>query len=278
MIFFSTIFNFFKNLDAKVLAFIGGAVLVLFMMQQCNRISNLKEQVKQSERDAANSFNNYLAAKDSVTYFKNELGGTVAQISSYTFKISELEKANLDLKERYIDALKLNKDLKGVTMLLYTEIKIKDSLLANTKVTDLDSLTGFIEFNKYDDFSSGNTRFIMGSLVVKYDPELKKFTSFPANVVISQTLSLSAAVEEIDGRNRLKITSAYPGLVITKIENINLIDDRLNNKEKGIDKKSGFSVGMGVGYGINLNTTNSTVMHGPTINVGVYWSPAWLRF
>lgn len=272
------VFNFFKNLDVKVLAFIGGALLVLFMMQQCNTISKLKEKVEISEQNAANNFNNYLAAKDTISYVKNELGGTIAQISSYTFRISELERANLDLTDRYIKALNLNKDLKGVNTLLYAELLIKDSLLANSKVIMLDSLTALIEFNKFDDFGNQNTRTINGSMLVQYDPIISTINGSPVKIDISQTVSLAAAIEEIDGRNRLKITSGYPGITITKIENINIVDDRLNYKEKGIDKKAGFSIGMGVGYGINLNTTNSTVTTGPTLNLGLYWSPAWLRF
>jgi len=75
----------------------------------------------------------------------------------------------------------------------------------------------------------------------------------------------------------LKISSSYPGMTITGIENINLINDRLN-KENKIDKTGGFNIGMGIGYGLNYVPSSSNVVFGPSINVGLYWSPKWLRF
>jgi hypothetical protein len=277
MIWITKTLDFFKKIDTRTLAFIGGALLVLFMMRQCNTISNLKEDVKKQETIANDNFNNYLAAKDSIVYFENQLGESVAQVASYKFRVGDLEKANLNLNVRYIKALNLNKDLKDVNALLSAELKIKDSLLAASSVTSIDSLTGLVKFYRNDNFDSINTRKLDGSLIVRYNPTTKSFTSMPANISILQTLGLVAAIENIEGRDRLKITSSYPGLTITRVENINLVDDRLN-KENKIDKKAGFSVGMGVGYGINLNPTNSTVNFGPSINVGLYWSPAWLRF
>lgn len=277
MITLNKILNFFKGLDTKTLAFIGGALLMLFMMRQCNTISNLKQDLKVQEEISQTNFNNYLAAKDSIEYFENELGDKVAKISSFEFQISDLEKTNLDIKNKYIRVLGLNRELKGVNSLLAADIKLKDSLLALSSVTQIDSLSSKIDFNKNDDFGSGNTRKVEGDLIVRYDTNLKKFYSSPVNLTIEQTLSLRAAIENVEGRDMLKISSAYPGLTITGIENINLVDDRLNLKNT-IDKKAGFSIGMGIGYGINLNPANSTVTLGPSINVGLYWSPKFLRF
>lgn len=271
------IYNFFKNLDTKTLAFIGGALLMLFMLRQCNTISNLKEDLEFQKEISTTNFNNYLAAKDSIQYFENELGGKVAKISSFEFLVSDLEKANLDINNKYVRVLGLNRDLKGVNSLLSAEIKVKDSLLALTSVTAIDELTGKIDFDDSDDFGSGNTRSVVGDLTVTYDTISKSFYSSPVNLSIAQTLSLRAAIAESDGKDVLKISSSYPGLTITGIENINLINDRLN-KENKIDKKAGFSIGMGVGYGINYIPSTSNVEFGPTINVGLYWSPKWLRF
>lgn len=271
------ILNFFKGLDTKTLAFIGGAILMLFMMRQCNTISNLKEDLKVQEEISQTNFNNYLAAKDSIQYFENEHGDKVAKISSFEFQISDLEKTNLDIKNKYIRVLGLNSDLKGVNSLLSAEIRVKDSLLALTSISQLDDLTADIKFDRFDDFNNGNTRKAKGSLNVTYDTISNKFYSSPINLSIEQTLSLRAAIEEEEGRDMLKISSSYPGLTITGIENINLVNDRLNGKN-GIDKTGGFNIGMGVGYGLNYNPANSSISHGPSINVGLYWSPKWLRF
>ena len=72
----------------------------------------------------------------------------------------------------------------------------------------------------------------------------------------------------------LKITTPYSGVTFTNIENINLVNDRLNAKQQ---KTAGFSIGFGVGYGINLNN-NQVISTGPNIGVGLFYSPKWLRF
>lgn len=83
-----------------------------------------------------------------------------------------------------------------------------------------------------------------------------------------------AAIEDNDGYNELKISTGYPGLTISDIENINLINTKLNQRN---EKKAGWGIGVGVGYGINLNN-NQVISTGPSIGIGVYWSPKWLRF
>jgi hypothetical protein len=91
---------------------------------------------------------------------------------------------------------------------------------------------------------------------------------------LTQTLSLMAAIENVDGADRLKLSTSYPGLEIKDIENINLVNSRLNNRDQ---KKSRWLVGFGVGYGINLNN-NQVISTGPSIGVGLYWSPKFLQF
>jgi len=85
---------------------------------------------------------------------------------------------------------------------------------------------------------------------------------------------LTAGIIKTTEGNSLKITSPYPNLTFTRIENLNLVNDELNRPMIG---KSGWSVGFGVGYGLNLNP-NQVISVGPTIGIGLYWSPKWLRF
>ena len=44
-----------------------------------------------------------------------------------------------------------------------------------------------------------------------------------------------------------------------------------------LNNNSTRAIGVGVGYGINLNN-NQVISTGPSIGLGVYWSPKWLRF
>lgn len=267
------ILDFIKSIDKKVLAFIGGALLVLFMMQQCNRISDLKTELKVTEEGAETLLNNYIAANDSIKYLKNSNGDMVAQISSYQFTVEDLKKANSSLFKKYSRALKLNEDLEGVKNLLMSELEIKDSIIAASTSTRLNDSTDLIEFSKFDDFGNGNSREIEGSLyVTKLDSALRA-----SNVLIrtSQNLTLSAAIENIDGRDQVKISTSYPGLKINSIENINLINNKLNVNP--YQKQGGWSIGLGVGYGVMLNG-GQQLGFGPTIGAHLIWSPKWLRF
>ena len=94
------------------------------------------------------------------------------------------------------------------------------------------------------------------------------------NFSISQEMSLFAAIENVDGQDEIKISTSYPGLTITDIENINMINTKLNQRN---EKTAGWSVGFGIGYGVNLNN-NQVISYGPSLGVGLFWSPKWLRF
>lgn len=266
------IYNFFKNLDTKALAFIIGALLMLFMLRQCNQISNLKQELVQTEESASRSFNNYKAAQDSIRVLELDNGNMVSTIKSYEFDIANLEDEQEVLIKRYRKALGLTKDLEKINTLLSAEIKIKDSLLADLSVTKIDSLTDLVEFNKFDDFGNGNTRLLQGSMYVYRDSNHILYRD--PNFSISQEMSLFAAIENVDGQDEIKISTSYPGLTITDIENINLINTKLNQRN---EKTAGWSVGFGIGYGVNLNN-NQVISYGPSLGVGLFYSPKWLRF
>ena len=103
---------------------------------------------------------------------------------------------------------------------------------------------------------------------------LNGFNYSGASFDIDQKISLLAAIENVGGADQLKISTSYPGLTFSNIENINLINTRLNQKPT---KKGGWAIGVGVGYGLNLNN-NQVISTGPSIGIGVYYSPKWLRF
>ena len=267
--------NKIKNikLSRSAIIFIAGALFVLLFLKQCDKISDLKQDVKIAETNAERNFNNYLAANDSVTYLQNQNGDMLATIRSYEFDISDLRDDQNNLIKKYNNVLSLNRDLNKVNTLLSADLAIKDSLLAASQVTQIDSITGLITYNKSDDFGNGNTRTLNGSSTVRFQ-DGRFLILGQSQFNIDQTLSLSAAVEEVDGANRLKLSTSYPGLTISNIENINLINTKLNQKQ---DKKAGWSIGFGVGYGVNLNN-NQVISYGPSIGVGLYWSPKFLRF
>tara|TARA_B100000963_G_scaffold349283_1_gene358117 strand:- start:3833 stop:4642 length:810 start_codon:yes stop_codon:yes gene_type:complete len=264
-----------KNIlsNKTLVTFIAGALFVMLFLRQCNQISNLKQDVKFAQEDADRSLNNYKAAQDSVKVLRNENGDQLAEIRSFEFDLSQLEESQKNLTRRYQKALALNKDLKEVNSLISAELEIKDSLDVSTTTETIDTTTTRITFNSEKDFGNGNSRILSGFSTVKYD--FGKFEVLNTQFELKQTLSLMAAIEAgEDGADRLKLSTSYPGLVIRDIENINLVNTRLNRKA---EKKSRWLIGFGVGYGVNLNN-NQVISTGPSLGVGLYWSPKFLQF
>lgn len=261
------------KLSKNAIVFIAGALFVLLFLRQCDKISDLKQDVKLAQENADRNFNNYLAANDSVEVLTNQNGDMLATIRGYEFDISNLQGDQRRMIDKYKKVLSLNKDLNAINTLLSADLAIKDSLLAATQVTQIDSVTSIVNYNKFDDFGNGNTRNLTGASTIRY--ESGRFLVLgQSQFNIDQTLSLSAAIEEVDGSNRLKLSTSYPGLTISNIENINLINTKLNQRP---EKKAGWGVGLGIGYGINLNN-NQVISYGPSIGIGLYWSPKFLRF
>jgi hypothetical protein len=264
-----------KNIlsNKTLVTFIAGALFVMLFLRQCNQISNLKQDVKFAQDDAGRSLNNFKAAQDSVTILRNNNGDQLAEIRSYEFDLSKLQESQKDLTKRYQKALSLNKDLNRVNSLISAELEIKDSLDVTTTTETIDTTTTKITFNSSEDFGNGNSRLLSGFSTIRY--EFEKFKVLDTKFELTQTLSLMAAIEQgEDGADRLKLSTQYPGLVIKDIENINLVNTRLNRQ---VEKKSRWLIGFGVGYGINLNN-DQVISTGPSIGVGLYFSPKFLQF
>ena len=266
----SIIKNIFSN--KNTLIFILGALFILLFLRQCSQTENLKHELEISKQDSDRTFNNYLASKDSVRTLTAENGNLISEIRSYEFDLNNLKGDQGKLLDKYKRALNLNKDLNKVNTLLSANVEIKDTIIANTTVAEVDTNTTKVSFDKFDDFGGGNTRSLFGELIIRRLDSTYSYSD--PFIKLDQTISLMAAIENVKGYNQLKISTSYPGLNISDIENINLINTKLNQRNT---KKSGWSIGIGVGYGINLNN-NQVISTGPSIGVGVYWSPKWLRF
>lgn len=259
--------------NRTLIGFVIGALFVLFMLRQCNQIEKLKQEVKIANENTQREVNNAQAAKDSVRIVMGKNGELISTIKSYEFDVSNLRAEQKVLTEKYVKALALNKKLEGVNVLLMTDLEIKDSIIASLKSTQIDSTSAKLEFATTDDWKNGNSRTISGWLIVRRGKN-NILTGDKVSLMLDQKIKLMAAIEETDGIQSVKITTDYPGLKFTDIENINLINNKLNQKP---EKKAGWSVGVGLGYGVMLSP-GQTVMVGPTIGLNLIWSPKWLRF
>jgi tetrahydromethanopterin S-methyltransferase subunit G len=271
--------EYYQTLKSKIsrttLIFIGVVILVLLILQQCNSNTSLKREIRQVQMVADRELNNYKASQDTVRIERNKNGELVAKKLAYEFDINSLTEDNKKAIANYQRALNLTKDIKGINSLLRTEIKIKDSIINSIGVvTTISDSTSTIKFNDVKNWDKYNWRRFNATLDILRNKETNSLTVTSNRFNFEQGIELKAAILNENGVNSLKITTPYPGIEFTNIENINLVNDKLNQKN---EKKAGFSVGIGVGYGVNL-TPGQVVGFGPSINVGVMWSPKWLRF
>ena len=267
-------YKLYKN----AILFGGLAILVFCVLQQCNSNQNLKREIVQGQKVSDRNLNNYKATQDTIIIEKNKNKELVSSIRSFEYDVNTLTDNNKKLVSKYTDQLNINSELENVNSLLSTTLNVKDSIInANGTVTvntdsisNIDTITVEVD-DKYE-FDKYNWRRFQGSISLLRDDT--NYNLFSSRFDIVQGIRLTAAIINEEGFDRLKIKTPYKGVTFTNIENINLVNDRLNNK---YEKKAGWSIGIGFQYGINLNN-NQVISTGPAIGIGVYWSPKFLRF
>ena len=263
-----------KNIlnNKTLLRFIGIAIVVLLVLKQCNQISNLKEDLQNTEKIADRNFNNYKAAQDSIKIEQSKNGQLVSRIGSFEYDVEVLKSDKTNLLNRYNKVLKEKTKLENINTLISTDLTIKDSILNSNVAVSQNKDTVTFKFSDNKNWDKYNYREFNGELkLTKLD---SMFTVKSSRFDFNQGISLTTAVVREEGREVLRITTPYPGLNFTSIENINIVNDRLNQRQK---KKAGWSIGVGFNYGINLNN-DQVISTGPSIGIGVYYSPSWLKF
>tara|TARA_B110000285_G_scaffold137079_1_gene153523 strand:+ start:24506 stop:25303 length:798 start_codon:yes stop_codon:yes gene_type:complete len=258
--------------NKTLLRFIGIAIVVFLVLKQCNQISNLKQDLENTEKVADRNFNNYKTAQDSIKIELNKNGELVSKIGTFEYDVEVLKSDKSKLLNRYDKVLKEKTKLENINTLISTDLTIKDSILNSNVIVSQDKDTVTFKFSDNKNWDKYNYREFSGELkLIKLD---SMFNVKSSRFDFNQGISLTTAIVKEEGRNILRITTPYPGLDFTSIENINIVNDKLNQKQK---KKAGWSIGVGFGYGMNLNN-NQVISTGPSIGFGIYYSPSWLKF
>jgi hypothetical protein len=275
MIYITKIINWIKNLKLTKtdILYISLIVFILLFLKQCDSISSLKREVTQTQMVANRELNNYKASLDTIKIERNKNGQLVAIKKTYEFDINSLSSENKKLLSSYQTALNINSGLNKVNSFLRADLKIKDSII-NSKVSIVainDSISS-VKFDDNKNWDKYNWRRFNGNINILNGKD-NNLSVVSSRFDFEQGIELKAAILNENGVNSLRISTPYPGVTFTNIENINLVNDKLNEKNT---KKAGFSAGIGVGYGINLGS--GVISYGPSINIGILWSPKWLRF
>ena len=261
-----------QNISLSGWIFAGMIISLMLFLQQCNRTSKFKEELRIQQAESDRNLSNYIAANQTMETLRNDNGVLISKVRSYEFDITNLTKDNRQLVSKYNSVLSENKKLKNVNNLLTAEIEIRDDIIANISVLPVNIDDSELTFKQENDYGDGNMRSISGKLSVSIKDG--KIESSPIEIVSLSRISLLAAIKENNGVKYLEVATSYPGVKIDKIENISLVNRELNRK---IEKRAGWSIGLGVTYGVNLNN-NQVISYGPAMGVGLFWSPKWLRF
>ena len=260
------------NLTKNTLIFIMGALFVLLFLRQCDKIEDLKVELKQVEVVADRNYNNLVASQDSIKTYIDKNDNLVSQIKSFEFDINDSNLKNKTLLKKYSSVLNENKKIKGINTLISTELSIKDSIINSQSNIVQDSTSITINFNDEKKWDTYNWRTFNGQL--KLIKNESKYSILNSKFNFNQGISLKTSIVNENGRNVLRITTPYDRIKFTDIENINLVNDKLNPV---LQRPKNWSIGIGVQYGININT-DQFVSNGISVGIGVQYSPSWLKF
>jgi hypothetical protein len=260
------------KLTKNAIIFIAVAVFILLFLRECNSNSNLKQQLVNEKAVATMNYNNLLASQDTIKEYKTKDGITVSEKKSYVYDIQDFKSNQKSTAAEYKKALNLNDSLNKVNSLLKSEIETNQKIIANATVSKINDTTDVFTFKDSKDFGNGNTRKFDGT--VKFSFNNNKFNIQNSEFNIDQTIKLYADIEDKNGYKSVRMSSSYPGIKFDSIENINLINNKLNEKSQ---KKARWSIGFGVGYGASL-INGQVIQFAPTVGVGLYWSPRFLQF
>lgn len=266
------ILNYISN-NLNLVKYALIAILVLFLLRQCNQIEQLKTEVKQVETVADRNYNNLLASQDSIQVEKKKNGQLVSKISSYQFEVNSLSDKNEKLIKSYLELLNINDGLLSTNAVIKAELEVKDSIInAGFNIPYQDENIVKLQFADDKEWDKYNWRRFNAQIELFKQDSL--FTVKQSQFNFKQGVSLTAGIFENEGRQELRITTPYPGIEFTRIKNINLVNDKLN---PALQKPKNWGIGVGIQYGINLNN-QQVVSWGPSIGVGLYYTPSWLRF
>lgn len=252
--------------------------LIAVLLLQCNQSRRLQRNLQLEKERVEREINNREASEDSLRLVRLENGQLATTIRSYEFDITQLKENERELLKKYEDLTIGYKKLKGINSLIKADLELTESILAETQAMLINDTTMSLTFSKYDLFSEGNTRMISGKSILSIS-QLDQPKLIDTEINLDQSIRLKALIDDLEDGPSLVISTDYPGITISDIENINLINSKLRAKEIDdyVSNNNSVGFGFGVGYGLNY-AGGGTFRPGPTLSLGLYWSPKKLRF
>lgn len=251
------------------------AILVALIFIQGCRASNFKAEAEEAKEEVVRVENNYAAAQDTIRQYQLDEETWVAEKKGYEITIDELNSDYSDLKGKY--EFEKNKPPKTITQIEYVIVEKVDSIPVYAEVSG-DTL--FLTFKDSADYGDGNFRNIVVTTQSPYEIHDSTLTvgEGVADFELEQGIKVrSYLIQDEDTKEVFIVAETdYPGVTFTGLDGA-IVKDPLNKKALRALRKQ-FSIGINFGYGIMYVPNNNAVYNGPTLSVGVQWSPKFLQF
>lgn len=256
------IFN--KILNSRILLSIIILIgLFLLIRWGVSKYQDLKVDLRISSQNES-------ALKDSLRVTKNKIGNL-----EYSKQILVAKNAS-DLKALNEDLAKINKNFAGkiheLTKIL-AKIDNKTTVINNTTLIDLpDNVQGFKwSFDKQ--YDNENSRSLAGITKFKYNKDANIFT--PLETLITKDEINFNIIQGLrtrsDGKVEMFASSDYPNFSVSELNSV-IIDPSTHPALKQFSKKKKFGISLYSGLGATLNLSNSNIIFGPQIGLGISYN------
>lgn len=253
-----------KILNSKLLTTILILAFVFTLMSWgVSTYLGLKTEIKTQQQNQA-------ALLDTLRVTKNKVGEL-----EYSKKILVV-KNNSDLKE-------LNRELSDITKKftgrihelsqLIAQIKRDTTIIKNTTLVNLPGNVKGFKWSSEEVFDENNSRTIAGVTKFKFDSITKNL--IPLETLITEDRVRFNIIQGLrttkDGKVEMFASSNYPDFSASDLNSV-IIDPKSHPSLTQFTKPKRFKLGVYGGFGTTLNLSNSTMMFGPQLGVGVSYT------
>ena len=221
----------------------------------------LYKEYERVKVDLKVSNQNNKALNDTIRVEKNKLNQYESSKQILITRNQELKDLNKDLFKEY-------KKIEGRVYQLQKSINKINNLLGetNSEGKKINDTTFLVKWSKDTTFNKENYRLLSGetTLLVKNDSLISSKHILTKDQI---QFNLITGLREKDDKLEIFISSDYPNLVPEKIDGA-IIDPKNHPLLKSFNKKDRFVLGIGIGYGFNVNQ-NGIIRIGPNIGINL---------
>ena len=270
--------SYLSIVNSRAIYLIGIAVLVMLLLKQCNATADAK---KEAERN----FNNLLAERDSVRVLESKNGNMLVERAAFQLKYNELTEE----QEELIDRLELSGKRKP-SVVIQTEVVYKDTSIMVPVAATQEGDNTYLKFTHNPTLPGTNRLLIAGQLPYTvdtdtiWDPSDKSKFKFVSTVIPGTAkLSMEQKIDLVTGlytdpktgRLFVRASTSFPGITFSEMQALDMVDDPATKKALKQARKP-FGIGFSIGYGLTVGKDG--YIAGPSVGLGLTYSPKWLQF